>query len=87
MGGSWASPHLLRDKGNFHPGVLLQRGWGPGLRNVPWSWGDQLAHAFYKETPQVNRIWDWKKPLCPSLISDSSEQGLKRPENLKRRAL
>lgn len=62
MGASWGSPHLLlRTVGSLHPGVLLQRGWGPGVRNMPQGWGEQFVLAFYKETPQVNRIGGVRK--------------------------
>lgn len=62
MGGSWRSPHLLlRSMGILHPGVLLQRGWGPGVGNIPQGWCEQFVLAFDKETPQVNRILGWKK--------------------------
>lgn len=85
MGSSWAFPHLLRNTGSLHPGVLLQRAWGPGVRSIPQGWGEQFAFAVYRETPQVDRIRGWKKPLCPSPIPDSSEQGSKRTADLKRR--
>lgn len=62
MGGNWCSPHLLlRRMGSYQPGVLLQRGWGPGLRNIPQAWREQCVLAFDKEMPQVNRILGWKK--------------------------
>lgn len=50
---------------------------GLGPRDKAHTSGLGPAVCPYKETPQVNRTWGWKRPFCPFQIPDISEQGSK----------